>query len=122
MKRTLTMITAAIFATAMALPAFAQVGAGISGNGSVGTSSTRAGANGDMSNSDAEHTEPAAPMGATSTMHGGERSIDQSKTVQSERNSGVGVNAGVGANAGNAGANAGAGSGAGTDSSPTGGY
>jgi hypothetical protein len=122
MKRTMTMITAAVFATAMALPAFAQVGAGVAGNGSVGYQSTRAGANADVSNSDAERTEPAAPVGSTSTMHRTERTRDSSKTVESESNSGVGVNAGVGSNAGGADTNASAGANTGTDSSPTGGY
>jgi len=122
MKRTMTMITAAVFATAMALPAFAQVGAGVAGNASVGDQSTRAGANADVSNSDAERTEPAAPVGATSTMRRTEHTRDSSKTVQSESNSGVGINAGVGSNAGRADANAAAGANTGTDNSPTGGY
>ena len=36
MKRTITVLTAAIFAGAMALPALAQVGAGVAGNATVG--------------------------------------------------------------------------------------
>jgi hypothetical protein len=122
MKRTLTMITAAVFACALALPAFAQVGAGIAGNATVGAQSTRAGANGDVSNSDAERTEPNAPIGSTSRMRRSEHSSVQSNTVQSESNSGVGVNAGVGSSLGKADANAAAGANTGTDNSPTGGY
>ncbi len=61
MKRTITAFTAAIFATAIALPAFAQVGAGIAGNASIPDTGMHAGANADTANSDAERTEPGSP-------------------------------------------------------------
>ena len=118
MKRTITMITAAMFATAMALPAFAQVGAGIAGNGTVGMQNNNIGANPDVQNSDAERTEPTVPPAARmkqDSLH------PLSKTVQSESNSGVGVNAGVNPSTGSIGANADANSYQ-TDNSPTGGY
>src|ERR1700730_11070077 len=104
MKRTLTVITAAVFATAMALPAFAQVGAGVSGNANVGDHSAHAGANADVGNSDAERTEPNSPSGSTSTT----RRSEKSKTTESNRDHGVGANAGVGANVGGLGAHVGA--------------
>jgi hypothetical protein len=119
MRRTLTAITAAIFATAMTLPAFAQVGAGVSGNANVGSHSMHAGASGDVGNSDAERTEPNAPAGSTSTT----RRAESSKTTESTRDHGVGANAGVGANVGGLGAHVGAGANAGSDNnSATGGY
>jgi hypothetical protein len=122
MKRTLTMITAAVFAGALALPAFAQVGAGVAGNGTVGMSNNAFGANSDVSNGDAERTEPNAPIGFTSTTRRNEHSSMQPKTVPSESNSGVGVNAGGGSGLGKADANAAVGTNTGTDNSPTGGY
>src|SRR5208283_1359178 len=61
MKRTITVFTAAIFATAIALPAFAQVGAGVAGNANVPDTGMNAGANSDIANSDAERAEPASP-------------------------------------------------------------
>ena len=47
MNRTMTILTAALFSTAMALPAFAQVGAGVAGNATVGESNNHIGANAD---------------------------------------------------------------------------
>jgi hypothetical protein len=67
MKRSMTVLSAAMFATAMSVgatmsPAFAQVGAGVAGNANVGVPSGHAGANSDTANSDAERTEPAPPV------------------------------------------------------------
>jgi hypothetical protein len=116
MKRTLTFLSAAIFASAMALPAFAQVGAGIAGNGSVGAPSMQAGANADVSNSDAERV---APQAATSNpLH--TRSDSTNANANSTR--GTGANAGLGANVGGLGANVGAGANAGNNNNATGGY
>jgi hypothetical protein len=118
MKRSLTVLTAAIFAGAMALPAFAQVGAGVAGNANVGSPTMHAGGNGDVSNSDAERTEPAAPSGSTSST----RRSETSKTTESDRNHGVGANAGVGSNVGGLGAHVGTGGDAGSDNNPTSGH
>lgn len=123
MKRTLTALTAAIFASAMVLPAFAQVGAGVAGNANVGNSSMHAGANADVANSDAERTEPNSPTNSSPTttrrhMHHRESST----TTESSSDRGVGENAGAGANVGGAGAHVGAGANAGRDNDPTGGY
>jgi hypothetical protein len=120
MKRTITMITAAVFSAALALPAFAQIGAGIAGNGTVGQQDTRTGANADVQNSDAEMADPSVPAAANVTQRQTETTREHSKAVQSESNSGVGVNAGVNPSAGNVGANANT-SGS-TDNSATGGY
>jgi hypothetical protein len=114
MKKPLTMITAAVFAAALALPAFAQVGAGIAGNGTVGDKPT-VGANPDIANSDATHTAPN-DTDAASPMPPVKHADRHSKMVQSDRNRGVGVNAGVNPGEGSVGANAG------TDNSATGGY
>ena len=115
MKRTLTILSAALFASAMAVPAFAQVGAGISGNANVGDHSMKAGANADVGNSDAERTEPQA---ATSNPR---HTRSDSTNSNAKRNHGIGANAGVGANVGGIGANVGAGANAGNNSD-TGGY
>ena len=71
MNRTLTVLTAAIFAGTLVLPAFAQVGAGVAGNATVGDPTMHAGANADVANSDAERAEPAAPvsMAPPTTLH-----------------------------------------------------
>jgi hypothetical protein len=131
MKRTLTAVTAAIFATALAFPAFAQVGAGISGNANMGDHSAHAGANADVGNSDAEHTETASPSeSSTKTTrhhrkHHSETTSESSSTggsAESDSHRGVGAGAGVGANVGGMGAHVGAGAKAGSDNSPTGGY
>jgi len=122
MKRTFTMITAAIFAGAMALPAFAQVGAGVAGNANVGKHSMNAGANADIGNSDAEHAEPNSPA-ANSTMRRRSRSMNSSAGAEANgnrENRGIGGNLGAGANVGGMGAKVGAGANAGN--SPTGGY
>jgi len=129
------MITAAMFVGAMALPAFAQVGAGIAGNASVGQSSMRGGASGDVSNGDAERTEPNAPANTTSAAPrhhrmnapaalGGNHSNNEAAGANAgaRANGGIGTNAGVGANVGGLGANGGAGANAGGNNSPTGGY
>jgi hypothetical protein len=115
MKRTLTILSAALFASAMATSAFAQVGAGISGNANVGDHSMKAGANADVGNSDAERTEPQA-----ATNNPSHTRSDSTKS-NADRKHGVGANAGIGANVGGIGANVGAGASAGKDSS-TGGY
>ena len=119
MKRTLTVLTAAIFAGAMALPAFAQVGAGIAGNANanVADPGTHAGANRDTANSDAEQTEPAAPA---DPMHRSMRHSEKSTATESKRESSRDRN--MGANAGNMGAAAGADANAGGANNPTGGY
>ena len=80
MNRTITAITAAIFTGALAIPAFAQVGAGIAGNGSVGDPTMHAGANADVANSDAERAEPAAPINSAPTTTRHLRRRDRSKT------------------------------------------
>jgi len=125
MKRTLTAFTAAIFATAISLPAFAQVGAGVAGNASVPDSGSHAGANSDIANSDAERAEPASPTDNSPTairrhMHRNENST----TIDATRNSrGVGVSAGTNVGSPIApDAHAGPRPNAGTDNSPTGGY
>ena len=107
MKHTLTFLSAAIFASAMALPAFAQVGAGIAGNGSVGAPSMKAGANADVSNSDAERV---APQAATANPR---HTRSDSTNSNPNNNRGAGANAGLGANVGGLGANVGAGANAG---------
>ena len=119
MKRTLIAITAAIFAGAMALPAFAQVGAGIAGNANVGKQSMSAGANTDVNNDDAERTEPNAPVPSSAR-----RAPGPDVYINPSNNPASGASAGVGANAGGARANGGAGvnPSTGTDNSPTGGY
>ena len=114
MKRTLTILSAALFASAMAVPAFAQVGAGVSGNANIGDHSMKAGANADVGNSDAERTEPQAAT--NNPRHTRSDSTDS----KANRKHGIGANAGVGANVGGIGANVGAGASAGKDS--TGGY
>jgi hypothetical protein len=114
MKRTLTILSAALFASAMAVPAFAQVGAGIAGNASVGAPSMKAGANADVSNSDAERVAPQAATNNPSHT----RSDSTNANANSNRN--AGANAGLGANVGGLGAKVGAGANAGNNS--TGGY
>lgn len=114
MKRTLTILSAALFASAMAAPVFAQVGAGVAGNANVGDHSMKAGANADVGNSDAERTEPPA---ATNSPH----HTRSDSTNNANRNHGIGANAGLGANVGGVGANVGAGAGAGNNNA-TGGY
>jgi hypothetical protein len=124
MKRTFTVITAAIFAGAMALPAFAQVGAGIAGNANVGKHTMSTGANADIGNSDAERAEPNSPAPNSSMRHRS-RSMNSSSSAASNSNRanrGIGSNLGVGANVGGLGANVGAGANAGSNNSPTGGY
>jgi hypothetical protein len=118
MKRTFTVITAAIFAGAMALPAFAQVGAGVAGNANVGKDTMMNGANADVNNSDAERAEPNAPV-PDASMRARRRSMNSSNATE---NRGLGANVGAGANVGGSGANAGARWHTGTDNSPTGGY
>jgi len=115
MKRTLTAITAVIFAGSMALPAFAQVGAGIAGNANVGKQTMSTGANSDVNNDDAERTEPNAPV--PSAMQRAPRAGVNNPS----NNPATGASAGVGANVGGMGANARAGANT-TDNSPTGGY
>jgi len=134
MKRTFTAITAAVFASAMALPAFAQVGAGISGNANVGKHTMGGGANADVGNSDAERTEPNSPTGSTSAparpRHHSRRSTapatgDSNAAAAQPNdsgNGGMGANAGVGANVGGLGAHVGAGAKAGGNDNSTGGY
>jgi hypothetical protein len=117
MKRTLTAITAAIFAGAMALPAFAQVGAGIAGNANVGKQSMSAGANADVNNDDAERTEPNAPV-SSAPRHAPRPDV----YTNPSNNPATGASAGVGANVGGSGAHLGARVNPGTDNSPTGGY
>ena len=116
MKRTLTAITAVIFAGAMSLPAFAQVGAGIAGNANVGKQTMSTGANADVNNDDAERTEPNAPL-PSSVRHAPPADVYTSPS----NNPATGA-AGVGANVGGVGANAGARVTPRTDNSPTGGY
>jgi hypothetical protein len=67
MKRTLTVLTAAIFAGAMALPAFAQVGAGVGAN--VGGTGVSAGANANASNPDQQNQKknPGSESSSSST-------------------------------------------------------
>src|ERR1700693_5760759 len=117
MKSTLTAISALIFAGAMALPAFAQVGAGIAGNANVGKQSMSAGANTDVNNDDAERTEPNAPV-PSAPRH----APRPDAYTNPSNNPATGANAGVGANVGGTGAHLGAGAKTGTDNSPTGGY
>jgi hypothetical protein len=114
MKKPVMLISAALFAAALALPAFAQVGAGIAGNGTVGDKPT-VGANPDVANSDATHTVPN-DTDAASSMPPVKRADRHSKLVVSERNRAVGMNAGVNRSEGSLGAKAG------TDNSATGGY
>jgi hypothetical protein len=121
MKRTFTMITAAIFAGAMALPAFAQVGAGVAGNANVGKQTMQSGANADISNSDAERAEPNSPA-PDATMRQRDRAMNPSMGAASNSNRGLGANLNTGANVGGVGANVGAGARGSTDNSPTGGY
>jgi len=118
MKNILTMITAAVFAAALAIPAFAQVGAGVAGNATVGDKPS-VGANPDIANSDATHTMPN-DTGAASSIPPSKRADSRSKIVESDRNSGIGVNAGVNPSEGSVGAHAKANPG--SDNSPTGGY
>jgi len=126
MKRTLTAITAGIFATALALPAFAQVGAGIAGNANIGDHSAHAGANADVGNSDAERTE-TGPTDTTTAKpthhtHRSNSAMNSESSSNGASNRGVGAGAGVGTNVGGLGANVGAGANAGSNNSPSGGY
>ncbi len=121
MKRTITAFTAAIFATAIALPAFAQVGAGVAGNANIPDSGMHAGANADIANSDAERAEPAtptdnSPIAIRRHMHRTENSTTIDATRDSSRNDhGIGVGSTISPDP-HASARAG------TDNSPTGGY
>lgn len=125
MKRTITALTAAIFATAIALPAFAQVGAGVAGNANVPDSGMHAGANADIANSDAERAEPASPTDNSPTAirrHAHHR--ENSAAIDATRND-RGVGASAGTNVGSPitpDAHVGPRANAGTDNSPTGGY
>ena len=114
MNRTMTIISAAIFAAALAIPAFAQVGAGVAGNATVGDPAMHAGANADIANSDAERAEPAAPINAAppTTLH--LRHRDRVKTSETVTH-GIDVSGSANANAGAAGSTA-------TQDSPTAGY
>ena len=120
MKSILTMMTAAVFAATLSVPAFAQVGAGIAGNATVGEKPAPMGANPDIANSDRTQTESWAPKDAHPPMPPTKHADTHSKVVESDRNNGVGVNAGVNPSEGSVGANAHANTA--TDNSPTGGY
>jgi hypothetical protein len=124
MKRTLTAFTAIVFATAIALPAFAQVGAGVAGNASVGTETAHAGANSDVANSDAERAEPASPTDSSPAaarrhLHRSENS-PTIRSNGSKRGTGTSPENGISVNGLNG--NAGQPVSPGTDNSPTGGY
>ena len=97
MNRTITAISAALFATVMASPAFAQVGAGVAGNASVGDQpTTHFGANADTANSDAERAEPASPTDtspAAARRHA--QRNENSPTIKTNENSrGIGTTPG----------------------------
>ena len=111
MKRTLTLLTAVIFTGAMALPAFAQVGAGVAGNANVGDSGMHAGANSDVANSDAERAEPASPADSSPARLRRHARRSENPTENSTKNSttittaahqprGIDANGAVGATAG----------------------
>jgi hypothetical protein len=124
MKRTLTVLTAALFASVMALPAFAQVGAGVAGNATVGESNNHIGANADVANSDAERAEPTTPTDVSPKVvqHHGLRSenpTENPSTIAPDTRRGVDANAAL---KGDLGRRADAGARTGTDDSPTGGY
>jgi hypothetical protein len=129
MTRTLTAFSALVFATALAIPAFAQVGAGVAGNANVADPTMHAGANRDVANSDAERAEPASPTDVTPTLH---HHLHRSeRRAEIEPNNPHSIGADAGANGVAAGANAtvpgptgnvNAGVRSGTDNSPTGGY
>jgi hypothetical protein len=129
MKRTLTAFSALVFATALAIPAFAQVGAGVAGNANVGDPSMHAGANRDVANSDAERAEPASPTDVTPTLH--HHLHHSERRAATEPNNARSIGAEAGANSVAAGAdaavpgsraNVNAGVRSSTDNSPTGGY
>jgi hypothetical protein len=113
MKRTLTVFTAALFASVIALPAFAQVGAGVAGNATVGESNNHIGANADVANSDAERAEPNTPTVVSP------RVVQHPSTIAPDTRRGVDANAALNADLGK---RADAGARTGTDDSPTGGY
>jgi hypothetical protein len=96
MKRILTAFTAASFAVALAIPAFAQVGAGVAGNATVGVSGPHAGANADVANSDAEHAEPASPTNSTPppTTHHRRARHHQASTTTASTNHSADANSG----------------------------
>ena len=124
MKRTLTLITAAIFTGAMALPAFAQVGAGVAGNATVGQQPTaHPGANADVANSDAERAEPTSPTDSSPTMLPRHASRSESSTtIAPSGQRGIDANAALHANAGKIDGRLGAGANPDPGNSPTGGY
>jgi len=123
MKRTLTVLAAAMFAGAMALPVFAQVGAGVAGNATVGQRNNHIGANADVANSDAERAEPASPTDSSpTTMRRHAQRSEGSTTSEPSSRRSTDANAALGANASNMGGHAGTSANAGTDNSPTGGY
>jgi hypothetical protein len=123
MKSILTAFTAVIFASAMALPAFAQVGAGVAGNATVGERNNHIGANADIANSDAERAEPDSPTDASPTVIRPHASRSESSTsTEPSRRRGVDANSASDANAGSMGGHVRAGADAGTDNSPTGAY
>lgn len=123
MKRTLTVLTAGIFAGAMELPAFAQVGAGVAGNASVGQTNNHIGANADVANSDAERAEPASPTDSSPTaMRRHEHHSESSTTSELGTRRSTDANAPLGANASDMGGHVDTSANAGTDNSPTGGY
>jgi hypothetical protein len=126
MKRTLTIFSAVVFAGAMALPAFAQVGAGVAGNATVGESNNHIGANADVANSDAERAEPTAPTDTSPTVvrrHPlrSENPTSKSPSISSDQRRGIDANAPLGSNA-MSDTRLGPRANASTDDSPTGGY
>ena len=99
MKRTISILAAAALWGAMSLPAFAQVGAGVAGNASVGDQPTaHFGANADTANSDAERAEPASPTDTSPTAARRHALRNEnSPTIHSnEDNRGIGTNSGNG--------------------------
>src|SRR5579862_9825842 len=98
MHRTLTALTALLFASALALPAFAQVGAGVAGNATVGDNTNHIGANADVANSDAERAEPASPTDVSPKMmrrHAtrSENPVDNPPATSSSQRRGIDANA-----------------------------
>jgi len=126
MNRTMTILTAALFSTAMALPAFAQVGAGVAGNATVGESNNHIGANADVANSDAERAEPTAPTDTSPIVirRHAQRSQNPAANppaISSNQRRGIDANAALGANS-LSDTRLGPRANASTDDSPTGGY
>jgi len=119
----MTVLTAAIFAGAMALPAFAQVGAGVAGNANVGDSGTHTGVNSDTANSDAEHAEPSSPTDSSPTVMRRHMQHSEASTKPGLNNGrDVGASTGVGTSVGSSGARFGLNANVPKDSTPTGGY